>query len=202
MIRTLQVCIYNKDRPTCGSYNRWQKHGPIVFSDLDLPVDLNYKWGSSFTEKELIESKKKNLSQNEFACAHHCHTLGTNWWPSQLCQRPLHKGLPVKKTKRDVRTASWLVYKSIEKQFPGGLICTIHRRIEENKNNDVNDDTQLAPDPDFSPQTPAIPCNVHTSKEDLDSFIDTATDISPIKFQMMSPLEDYSVSTIRYAKRK
>ena len=66
--------------------------------------------------------------------------------------------------KRDVRTASWLVYKSIDKQFPGefpvgGLICTMHRHIEENKSNDVNDDTQLAPNPDFSSQTSASPCN-------------------------------------------
>ena len=74
--------------------------------------------------------------------------------------------------------------------------------MEENKSNDVNDETQLAPDPDFSPQTPASPCNADISKEDLDTFIDTATDISPVKFQMMSPLEDYSVSTICYAERK
>ena len=113
----------------------------------------------------------------------------------------------LQKTKRDVRTASWLVYKSTEKQFPGefpvgGLICTMHRRMEENKSSDVNDDTQLAPDPDFSPQTPTSPFNADTSKEGLDSFIDTAIDISSIKFQMMSPLVDYSVSTIRYANRK
>ena len=67
----------------------------------------------------------------------------------------------------------------------------------ENKSNDVNDDTQLAPYPEFSPQTPASPCNADTSKEGLDNSIDTATDISPIKFQMMFPLEDYSISTIR-----
>ena len=66
----------------------------------------------------------------------------------------------------------------------------------------MSDDTQLVPDPDFSPQTPAGPCNADTSKEDLDSVIDTATDISPIKFQLMSPLEDYSVSTVHYARRK
>ena len=147
------------------------------------------------------------MSQNEFVCAYHRYTLGTNWRPSQLCQHPLHQGSTAKKAERDVRTASWLVYKSKEKQFPeefsfGDLICTMHRRIEENKSNDVNDEAQLACDPDFSSQTPASPCNTNTSKEDLDSFIDTATDISPVKFQMMSPLEDYSVSTIRYAKRK
>ena len=97
------------------------------------------------------------------------------------------------------------MYKSIEKQFlgespVGGLICTTHGRMEEDKSNDVNDDTQSAPDPDFSPQTPASPCDADTSQDDLDSFIDT--DISPIKFQMISPLEDCFVSTIRYAKRK
>ena len=134
------------------------------------------------------------MSQNEFACAYHRYTLETNWRPSQLCQHPLHQGSTAKKAKKDVRTASWLVYKSIEKQFPGefpagGLIWTMHRRMEENKSYD----TQLAPDPDFSPQTPASPSNADTSKEDLDSFIDTATDISPINFQMMSLLALYQL---------
>ena len=147
------------------------------------------------------------MSQNEFVCAHHRYTLGTNWRPSQLCQHLLHQGSTAKNAKRDVSTASWLVYKSIEKQFlrefpVGGLICTMHRCMEENTSNDDTDDTQLAPYPDFSPQTPTSLCNADTSKENLDSFIDTATDINPIKFQMMSLLEDYSVSTIRYAKRK
>ena len=168
-------------------------------SDLGIPVDLNDKWGGNFTEKKLIESRgKKNLSQNEFVCAYHRYTLGTNWRLSQLFQHPLHQGSTAKKAKRNLRTALWLVYKSIEKQFPGeflagGLICTMHRHMEGNKRNDVSDDTQLAPYSDFSPQTPASPCNADTSKEDLDSFIDTATDISPIKIQMMSSLEDYCV---------
>ena len=93
------------------------------------------------------------------------------------------------------------IYKGIDKQFPGEfpdgrLIWTMDRRMEENKSNDVTDDTQLAPDPDFSPQTPISPCNSDASKEDLDSFTDTATDISPIKFQMMSPLEDYQLLSL------
>ena len=40
-----KCAFYNKDRPTCALYIRWQKPGLIICSDLDLPVDLNDKWG-------------------------------------------------------------------------------------------------------------------------------------------------------------
>ena len=43
---------------------------------------------------------------------------------------------------------------------------------------------------------------MNTSKEELDSFLELSTDISAVKFQMMSLFESYSKSTMKYAKKK
>ena len=50
--------------------------------------------------------------------------------------------------------------------------------------------------------SPPLTSSIHTSKEELDSFLELSTDISPVKFQMVSPLESYSKSTMKYAKKK
>ena len=44
--------------------------------------------------------------------------------------------------------------------------------------------------------------SMNTSKEELDSFLELSTDISLVKFQMVSPLESYSKSTMKYVKKK
>ena len=43
---------------------------------------------------------------------------------------------------------------------------------------------------------------MNTIKEDLDSFLELSTDISSVKFQMVSPLESYSKPTMKYIKKK
>ena len=54
-------------------------------------------------------------------------------------------------------------------------------------------------DEEYSPP-PASSMN--TSKEELGSLLEFSTDISPVKFQMVSPLESYSKLTMKYAKKK
>ena len=50
--------------------------------------------------------------------------------------------------------------------------------------------------------SPSPTSNMNTSKEELDSFLELSTGISPVKFQMVSPLKSYSKSTMKYAKKK
>ena len=44
--------------------------------------------------------------------------------------------------------------------------------------------------------------SMNTSKEELDNFPELSTDIIPVKFQMVSSLESYSYSTMKYAWKK
>ena len=54
-------------------------------------------------------------------------------------------------------------------------------------------------DEEYSPPPTS---SMNTSKEELDNFLELSTDISPVKFQMVSPLESYSKLTMKYAKKK
>ena len=90
------------------------------------------------------------------------------------------------------KAAYWPVYKSIEKQFShkfliGGAICTKHRLAEQKK--------VLTGDYDMNVQDEeySLPpmSSMNTGKEELDSFLEFSTYISPVKFQMVSPLESY-----------
>ena len=92
---------------------------------------------------------------------------------------------------------------SIEQQFPhefpiGGAIFTKHRLAEQNKVLTGDYDMNVQ-DEEYSPP-PASSMN--TSKEELGSFLEFSTDISPVIFQMVSPFQSYSKSTMKYVKKK
>ena len=97
-----------------------------------------------------------------------------------------------KKSKLVVKPAYRSVYQSIEKQFAHefpteGAICTKHRLAEQNKVHTGDYDMNVQ-DEDYSPSPTS---SMNSSKEELDSFLKFSTDISPVKFQMVSSLESY-----------
>lgn len=201
--REYAKCILFDDTQNCGPNRKRRKSGVLHFSELDQTVDIKICNGE-VTEKQLIESRaKKQFQETDFVCAFHRYSFGIDWRAPQCCQHPLHEKSSSKKAKLAVKPAYWPVYQSIQKQFPdefpiGGSICTKHRLSEQNKmfSGDCDMDIQ---DEEYSPPPSS---SANTSKEQLDSFLDSSTDISPIKFQMVSPLESYSESTMKYAKKK
>ena len=69
MKNTLKCEFYNKDQPTCGSYNRRQKHGLIVCSETasssaivsntkseSLQIEHNYLYNETFHQCALLMS--------------------------------------------------------------------------------------------------------------------------------------------------
>ena len=196
-------CVLFKETGNCGLNRKRRKSDVVCFSELDQTVDVKICNGE-VTEQQLIENRaKRQFQESDFVCAFHRYSFGIDWRVPQCCQHPLHERSSSKKSKLIVKPAYWPVYQSIEKQFPhkfpiGGAICTKHRLAEQNKVLTGDYDTNV-PDEEYSPPPTS---GMNTSKEELDSFLELSTDISPAKFQMVSPLESYSKSTMLYAKKK
>ena len=83
------------------------------------------------------------------------------------------------------------------------MLCIPHRKnpiagLEVNiEDLDVN---IVDKDPDFVPP-PAL--TDPSTEEDMDRLLDNSTDdVSPIKFQIQSPVNDMSDASLRYHKRK
>ena len=83
------------------------------------------------------------------------------------------------------------------------MLCIPHRKnpVEDLEVNIEDLDVNIVDkDPDFvPPQTLTDP----STKEDMDRLLDNSTeDVSPIKFQIQSPVNDMSVVSLRCHKRK
>ena len=83
------------------------------------------------------------------------------------------------------------------------MLCIPHRKnpVEDLEVNIEDLDVNIVDkDPDFVP--PPAPTDPST-KEDMDRLLDNSTeDVSPIKFQIQSPVNDISNASLRYHKRK
>ena len=196
-------CICFKETGNCGLNRKRKKSDVACFSELDQTVDVKI-CNREVTEKQLIESRaKRQFQESNFVCAFHRYSFGIDWRAPQCCQHPLHERTSSKKSKLVVKPAYWPVYQSIEKQFLnefpiGGAICTKHRLAEQNKVLTGNYDMNVQYEEYIPPPTSSM----NTSKEELYSFFELSTDISPVKFQIVSPLESYSKSPMKYVKKK
>ena len=194
---------YFLKRQETGLNSKRRKSVVVCFSELDQTVDAKINNGE-VTEKQLIESRaKRQFQESDFVCAFHRYSFVVDWRVPQCCQHPLHERSSSKKSKVVVKPAYRPVYQSIEKQFPnefpiGGAICTKHRLAEQNKVLTGDYDMNVQ-DEEYNPPPTS---RMNTIKEELDSFLELSTDISAVKFQMVSSLESYSKSTMKYAKEK
>ena len=202
IIQTMQNVYFLKETGNCGLNGKRRKSDVVCFSELDQTVDVKI-YNGQVTEKQLIESRaKRQFQESDFVCAFHRYSFGIDWRAPQCCHYPLHERSSSKKSKLVVKPAYWPVgqyTKALRSRFlMNSQLEAKHRLAEQNKvltgDYDMNvQDEEYSPPPTFS---------TNTSKKKLDSFLELSADISAVKLQMVSPLESYSKSKMKYAKKK
>lgn len=212
------ACIFHSEENNCGEHKRSRKSGVYNLQDLDSSVN---EWlekegmkniDKNVSECDLISSRcGKQLQENDSICAFHRYNYGLYWRAPRRCQHPSHEKENFQKKKKAavVRVASWNVYKNIcnifpDKHFPiGGMLCNTHRAYPEKRVYNLDGSGEEIED--YSP-----PKNLLVSEEDKDEglrrlqLLTTTIDpnMSPIKYQITSPVHEVSSKTISYAQKK
>lgn len=213
-----EECFFYDELLDCGAHSRSKKNGIFTSSDLDnnmvdymSKISVKVPETANLTEKELIANRSgKELPKDFKICAKHRFNFGIYWSLPKVCLHPHHKAS--NKKCKGLRSASWETYNLICKHHPhskfpiGGTVCPQHRDYFLRKKFSTNETTEERKtdsnneDSDFEiPQCSFI----ETDRNDTNSFIQTAVEgVSPVKFQLKSPIGEVSKSTVRYMKRK
>ena len=215
------TCALYLEENICGADSRRKKEaGLYKISSLTDNTSHKKNDGTYVKECELIESRLgEKIAIDKYLCSFHWYKYGLSWKPPKTCQHLLHKEESKdfwhRKHKASLRPASWSNYTKIKDTFPGqfligGMLCIPHRKnpvedlevnIEDLDVNIVDLDVNIVDkDPDFV-LPPAL--TDPSTKEDMDRLLDNSTeDVSPIKFQIQSAVNDMSDASLRYHKRK
>lgn len=211
-------CVFYK-KGDCGDHKVSRKSGLYQLSRLELSVNkqlekIGFYPKQNVSEIQLISNRSlQDISAIEgVICAFHRFKYGTFWQPSRRCAHPEHRVHPAKK-KETVRMASWKVYLHWNLIFPsfpmGGMLCSKHRIIggvnHGAEMGDENESEETA-DPSYQPPAGILYMNeaeMDQRKQQMRTFTEAAApDMSPIRFQITTPVAELSKSSIYYAKRK
>ena len=208
------TCALYLEENNCGADSRRKKEAGLYKISL-LTDNTSYrKDNDTFVKEcELIESRLGGkITIDKYLCSFHWYKYGLFWKPPKTCQHPLHKEESKdfwhRKPKASLRPASWSNYTKIKDAFPGqfpvgGMLCIPHRKnpVEDLEVSIEDLDVNIVDkDPDFV-LLPAL--TDPSTKEDMDRLLDNSTeDVSPIKFQIQSPVNDMSDALLQYHKRK
>ena len=212
----------------CGAHKRTRSYWMVAVTDLngsvsDYLLKIGVTGGTDVTERKLIENRLGfHLDDNAQICPKHRMSYGTLWKAPSHCQHPHHDhGSKRKTSKRDLRPATLTQLTKLD-NFPiGGLLCSKHRKTLVDKPNETStehtevseampqsssgeeDDSDAldtvgvsASDSEFQPPP---------TRKDLDKLsasIIGEEAVSPIRYQISSPIETLSKSSHRYLKRK
>lgn len=212
-----EYCVFH-NKGDCGDHTAARKSGLYEISSLQLSVNkqlekIRFYPEQNVSEVQLISNRSEQDISNVkgMICAFHRFKYGTFWQPSRRCAHPDHIVHPAKK-KETVRMASWKVYLHWNMIFPsfpmGGMLCSKHRVIDVNQGAEIGNEnhSEETADPDYQPPTGSLCMNEierDQCKQQMRTFTETAApDMSPLKFQIISPVSKLSKSSIYYAKRK
>lgn len=212
------ACIFYSEESNCGEHIKKRKIGVFNIQDLDASVN---EWlvkegikniDKNVSECDLISSRcGRQLQENDNICAFHRYNYGLYWRAPYECQHPFHEKIHLLKKKKcsNVRVSSWKVYKNIcnifpDKYFPiGGVLCNTHRKNPETGKNNGDESAEVIDEYNPSKNLLVLEENRDEGRRMLQEITTTfAPNMSPIKFQITSPVEELSSKTISYAKKK
>ena len=217
MDESYNSCIFAK-RGDCGPYPARKETCMSELSKLKNDVStsikaLNVRLTSSVLSGNCVLQQcgltahrayiqQSDVSENAKICPRHRYLLGKDYKPGRGCKYEDHvSGLRGKK-KEFVRPASLALVEISQKRsrIPiviGDCFCTVCRnKLEKNKNDES--DSELA-DPSCS-VTPGA--TVATLPEVNESIQRLCEYVSPVKYQLRTPVAEMSSSTKRKMKRK
>ena len=217
MDESYNSCIFAK-RGDCGPYPARKETCMSELSKLKNDVStsikaLNVRLTSSVLSGNCVLQQcgliahrayiqQSDVSENAKICPRHRYLLGKDYKPGRGCKHEDHvSGLRGKK-KEFVRPASLALVEISQKRsrIPiviGDCFCTVCRnKLEKNKNDES--DSELA-DPSCS-VTPGA--TVATLPEVNESIQRLCEYVSPVKYQLRTPVAEMSSSTKRKMKRK
>ena len=217
MDESYDSCIFAK-RGDCGPYPARKETCMSELSKLKNDVSksikaLNGRLTSSVLSGNCVlqecgliahraHIQQSDVSENAKICPRHRYLLGKDYKPGRGCKHEDYvSGLRGKK-KEVVRPASFALVEISQKKsrIPiviGDCLCTVCRNKLE-KNKDDESDSELA-DPSFS-VTPGA--TVATLPEVNESIQRLCEYVSPVKYQLRTPVAEMSSSAKRKMKRK
>ena len=201
----------------CGPYLPKREVDLVKFHSLndDITTDIaslriktthQHFYGNNIQlEKGLIADRAK-MTENAIKadcniCPKHRYSLGKYYRPPRLCIYPEHSKLNKSSSKKKAPLCSAPLKILARINFPrhasvGDGLCTTCRNVLEKlvADGESGSDVELD-DPPFSESITELP--------DLNETIKSLSDsISPIKFQLRSPVEDITSHTAKKLKRK
>ena len=220
-------CMYQKG--TCGAwtYGKIPKEGLEDVSELigvsvsnhirnKLHLNLSDIQAIQWDEKSLIENRAgRTLLPTDKICPYHRYKLGIDYKPPKTCSYPSHtrpkSGKKAPKT--ETLSVSLVMSLNIANSYSyilGSAMCRTDRKIISKV--DDGNESQLMETPflndtlpdeaeNYEPEVYILDSNDHLNYSEIQN-ISATLNLSPVKNRILTPMDEVSVRSIRYVKRK